>query len=164
MKNRYYDKVETPAIGKTFTQDGVNRIIQTDERVKNWFEPVPEGYQRAYDGNGLPFNELIPPPTVGEQNLITYNTKIATIAAYKSNKFITHTDGNVYNCSTESLIAINDKVKEMLDAPLEEFKWFEYDYNTNTPYNFLTCGNTLEQVSNLAKADIDQFRITTMET
>lgn len=57
---RYYDLIETPETGKIYLEAGENRIAQTDERVKCWFLPVPSGYQRAYDADGFPFNELIP--------------------------------------------------------------------------------------------------------
>jgi len=60
---RFYDKIETPQSGKTFLVDDVNRIIQTDSRVRSWFESLPNGYSRAYTAEGLPFNELIPLPT-----------------------------------------------------------------------------------------------------
>ena len=41
-------------------------IIDTDDRVINFFAPTPEGYRKAYKIDGLPFNELIPLPTEAE--------------------------------------------------------------------------------------------------
>lgn len=41
-------------------------IIDTDVRVKNFFEPTPKGHKKKYTDVGLPFNELIPLPTEKE--------------------------------------------------------------------------------------------------
>lgn len=57
---RFFDLIETPKTGRTFLEAGENRIRQDDERVICWFQSLPAGYQRAYDENGFPFNELIP--------------------------------------------------------------------------------------------------------
>ena len=57
---RYFDLIETPKTGRTFLEAATGRIRQDDERVICWFQPLPVGYQRAYDENGFPFNELIP--------------------------------------------------------------------------------------------------------
>lgn len=64
---RYYDTVLTPQTGKTYLDDGENRIEQSDASVICWFEPLPEGYKRAYTETGLPFNELIPVKTPVEE-------------------------------------------------------------------------------------------------
>lgn len=58
---RYYDKLTTPETGKTFLEDGPNRIEQTHASVESWFLPLPDGFQRAYDAEGLPYNAEIPP-------------------------------------------------------------------------------------------------------
>ena len=55
---RYYDLIETPITGRIFLQDGENRIRQDDERVICWFMALPDGLQRAYSSDGLPFNEV----------------------------------------------------------------------------------------------------------
>jgi hypothetical protein len=60
---RYYDTIDTPLTGKTFLEKGSNRIAETDTKVISWFQSLPDGYKRAYDADGLPFNELIPLPT-----------------------------------------------------------------------------------------------------
>ena len=57
---RYYNLIETPKTGRFFLEGGANRIAESDPRVSCWFQPLPSGYQRAYDENGFPFNELIP--------------------------------------------------------------------------------------------------------
>jgi hypothetical protein len=59
---RFYDVVETPLSEKTFLEPSLDRIPQTDARVASWFQPLPEGHQRAYNLEGLPFNVLIPEP------------------------------------------------------------------------------------------------------
>ncbi len=64
---RYYDKIETPKTGKTFTEIGENRLSQSDSKVQNWFRPLPEGYKRAFDIDGFPINILIPVPTQAEK-------------------------------------------------------------------------------------------------
>ena len=63
---RYYDKIQTPLTGKTFLEAGDNRVPQADMSVITWFQPLPEGYKRAFSEDGLPFNALIPPQTVAE--------------------------------------------------------------------------------------------------
>jgi len=53
---RYYS---TKKRGQVIVEDEFT-IVDTDPRVKNFFEPTPEGYAKAYTDEGLPFNELIP--------------------------------------------------------------------------------------------------------
>ncbi|NQY22838.1 MAG: hypothetical protein HRT41_02310 [Campylobacteraceae bacterium] len=66
MKNRYYNKdTKTQAVFKGENPPS-NLIKDIDERVKNFFEPTPEGYIKKYDENNLPFNELIPKKTITE--------------------------------------------------------------------------------------------------
>ncbi|MBL4795943.1 MAG: hypothetical protein JKY50_00865 [Oleispira sp.] len=52
---RYYS---TQKRGQTTVADKFT-IIDTDPSVKNFFEPTPEGYVKAYTDEGLPYNELI---------------------------------------------------------------------------------------------------------
>lgn len=53
---RYYS---TKKRGQVINKDEFS-IIDTDDRVKNFFEPTPSGYIKAYTVDGLPFNEIIP--------------------------------------------------------------------------------------------------------
>ena len=76
---RYYDNIETPLTGKTFLEPNDNRVPQTDASVSAWFKPLPEGYQRAYSSDGLPFNELIPLPTKAELTANATQSAQATI-------------------------------------------------------------------------------------
>ncbi len=59
---RYYD---TAKRGQAITPSETT-IIDSDERVANFFQPTPDGYRKAYTSHGLPFNELIPLPTQAE--------------------------------------------------------------------------------------------------
>jgi len=59
MENRFYCTVKKGQV----TVESNTTIPSTDEKVANFFKPTPEGYRKAYDDNGLPFNELIPLPT-----------------------------------------------------------------------------------------------------
>ena len=54
-------------------------IIDTDERVKNFFEPTPDGHRKVYDADGLPSNELIPVPTDNDIFQIAKDEKIIAI-------------------------------------------------------------------------------------
>lgn len=54
--SRYYCTVKKGQV----TVESETTIIDTDERVANFFEPTPESYRKAYTPDGLPFNELIP--------------------------------------------------------------------------------------------------------
>lgn len=52
---RYYDLVQTPLTGKTFSEDGENRVIETDESVISWFTSVDlTKYGREFDTGGYP--------------------------------------------------------------------------------------------------------------
>lgn len=59
---RYYS---TQKRGQVTIEDEFT-IADTDPRVKNFFEPTPGGYVKAYTDDGLPFNELIPVADQGE--------------------------------------------------------------------------------------------------
>lgn len=59
------------------TVESNTTIIDTDDRVKNFFEPTPDGYRKAYDVDGLPFNELIPLPTATDIE----KTRVSSITA-----------------------------------------------------------------------------------
>ncbi len=52
---RYYDLIETPKTGKTFTAPGRNRIEETDDRVAIWFKSIDrKKYDRSFDADGYP--------------------------------------------------------------------------------------------------------------
>jgi len=51
---RWYDKIETPKTGKTFLEEGINRLPKTDPKVSNYFNALPFGYSRDFDSDGYP--------------------------------------------------------------------------------------------------------------
>ena len=52
---RYYDLIETPKSGKTFLEDGDNRLPKTDERVAVYFQSIDKvKYDRGFDSDGYP--------------------------------------------------------------------------------------------------------------
>jgi hypothetical protein len=61
MKNRYYDINKKGQAVYEGSNPPSHLIKDDDERVKNFFEPTPEGHRKTYTVEGLPFNELIPP-------------------------------------------------------------------------------------------------------
>ena len=119
MENRYYDTVETPQTGKTFLDGGENRIIQTDDRVKNWFEPLPDGYIRVYDVNGLPSTELTPSPTPEE----IVATKWYDLFTFLSTLTRTTIAGNKFDVSPNGLSNITQRINTMTDADTDI--WYE---------------------------------------
>lgn len=58
---RYYDTATTPTTGKIVLDGNIlTAIPENDIRVKSWFEPLPEGKQRAFTTDGLPILEDVP--------------------------------------------------------------------------------------------------------
>lgn len=52
---RWYDLIETPLSGKTFLEDGDNRLPKTDERVAVYFQSIDKvKYDRGFDSDGYP--------------------------------------------------------------------------------------------------------------
>lgn len=72
---RFYCTVKR---GQVVVESGTT-IIDTDDRVKNFFEPTPDGYRKAYNVDGLSFNELIPLPTQAELDQQAKDARIAEI-------------------------------------------------------------------------------------
>ena len=55
MTKRYYDLIETPYTGKTFTKDGANRLAETDLRVSIYFQSIDKvKYDRGFNAEGYP--------------------------------------------------------------------------------------------------------------
>ena len=55
MEMRYFDLKETPKTGKTFLEEGANRLPATDERVAIYFQSVDlVKYDRYFDIDGFP--------------------------------------------------------------------------------------------------------------
>lgn len=105
------------------TVESATTIIDTDERVANFFEPTPDGYRKAYDANGLPSNELIPPPTQAELDEAEIATKWGTLATYLATLTVTTTEGNKFDVSPTGLANITQRVNTMTDVDTDV--WYE---------------------------------------
>ncbi len=52
---RYYDLIETPKTGKTFSEGGLNRLPKTDSKVAVYFQSIDKvKYDRGFDIDGYP--------------------------------------------------------------------------------------------------------------
>jgi hypothetical protein len=76
---RYYCTIKRGQV----TTPSDTTIVWDDERVKNFFEPTPDGYIKAYTIDGLPFNELIPVPT---QTEIDANALAVTQSEFRTDR------------------------------------------------------------------------------
>lgn len=78
---RYYDLVETPKTGKTFLEEGINRLPETDERVSVWFQPIDKIiYDRGFDVDGYPV--LLEYELDAEGNRYLYYQNVMTNGVY----------------------------------------------------------------------------------
>lgn len=139
MENRYYDTQKRCQAVYVGDNPPSHLIKDDDERVKNFFEPTPEGYRKAYDGNGLPFNELIPPPPEPTQEQLNEQMKIDRKNACDA-LVITIQNGKKFNGDKDSIADLKnalDTAREYAEmypneAPLNETQWKLFDDTIQT--------------------------------